>query len=304
MQNTKIKSICDGLILDILTIIPKGEIKAIIQISHGMAEHKERYIPIMRFFAEKGYVTIIHDHRGHGKSIKTREDLGYFYEENAEYVVEDLHQITQFIKNKYPNKKLILLGHSMGSMIVRKYIKKYDNEIAKLIICGSPSKNSFVILGMIFINIMKIFKGERYRCEICQEFILGKKANQNKKNNWICTDDKVVNNFNDDELCGFTFTLNGFSNLLNLMKDIYSKKSWKIKNKKLPILFIAGEKDKIIVNEKKWIESQEFLRDLGYENIDKILYPEMKHEILNELNKDIVWKDISNWIEEKGVYVF
>ena len=126
MEKNKIKSACDELMLDVLTIFPKGEIKGIVQISHGMAEHKERYIPFMEFLSQNGYVTVIHDHRGHGKSIKAKKDLGYFYEEKAEYIVEDLHQITNFIKNKYPNQKVILLGHSMGSMLVRKYIKKYD----------------------------------------------------------------------------------------------------------------------------------------------------------------------------------
>ena len=295
MENIKLKSACDGLELNVLIIEPEGEVKGIVQISHGMAERKERYIPFMEFLAQNGYVAIIHDHRGHGKSVKSKEDLGYFYENKAEYIVEDLHQITNFIKDKYPGKKLTLLGHSMGSMIVRKYIKKYDNEIDKLIVCGSPSKNPFVSLAIFFVNIMKFFKGERYRSEFCQSIALGKKTK--KPNNWICTDDKVVDNFNNDELCGFTFTLNGFSNLLYLMKDIYSKKGWQVNKKELPILFIAGAEDRIIVNEKKWLESQNFLRKVGYKNIEKILYPEMKHEILNEINKDVVWKDVKSWIE-------
>lgn len=306
MENSKIKSACDELMLDVLTIVPDGEIKGIVQISHGMAEHKERYIPFMEFLAQNGYVTVIHDHRGHGKSVKSKADLGYFYEENAEYVVEDLHQITTFIKNKYPNQKVILLGHSMGSMIVRKYIKKYDNDIDKLIVCGSPSKNPLVDLALLLVKILKAFKGEHYRSNLVQKLAFGKygkKFQQSKSENvWICSDNKVVNNYDDDELCGFTFTLNGFSNLFHVMKDIYSKKDWALSHKNLPILFIAGADDQVIINEKKWLESQEFLKNLGYENIEKILYPNMRHEILNEINKDVVWKDVYEWIEkEKGV---
>ena len=294
MENIKIKSDSDGLILDVLEIAPKGEIKGIVQISYGMTERKERYLSLMNFLAENGYVAIIHDHRGHGKSVKSKEDLGYFYEEKGEFVVEDLHQITQYVKQKYPHKKLTLLGHSMGSMIARKYIKKYDNEIDKLIVCGSPSKNPLLGLGAFGLKIMKIFRGERYRSEFCQNLILGKKE---KKNEWICTDEKVVDKFNHDELCGFTFTLNGFTNLLNLMKDIYNENGWCLKNKDLKILFIAGANDKIIMDERKWLESQKFLKKLGYENLYKILYPGMKHEILNEVNKDVVWKDVLEWIE-------
>lgn len=306
MENSKIKSACDELMLDVLTVVPDGEIKGIVQISHGMAEHKERYIPFMEFLAKNGYVTVIHDHRGHGKSVKSKADLGYFYEENAEYVVEDLHQITTFIKNKYPNQKVILLGHSMGSMIVRKYIKKYDKDIDKLIVCGSPSKNPLVDLALLLVRILRAFKGEHYRSNLMQKLAFGKygkKFQQSKSENvWICSDNKVVNNYDDDELCGFTFTLNGFSNLFHVMKDIYSKKDWALSHKNLPILFIAGADDQVIINEKKWLESQEFLKNLGYENIEKILYPNMRHEILNEINKDVVWKDVYEWIEkEKGV---
>lgn len=303
MENSKIKSACDELMLDVLTIVPDGEIKGIVQISHGMAEHKERYIPFMEFLAKNGYVTVIHDHRGHGKSVKSKADLGYFYEENAEYVVEDLHQITTFIKNKYPNQKVILLGHSMGSMIVRKYIKKYDNDIDKLIVCGSPSKNPLVDLALLLVKILKAFKGEHYRSNLVQKLAFGKygkKFQQSKSENvWICSDNKVVNNYDDDELCGFTFTLNGFSNLFHVMKDIYSKKDWALSHKNLPILFIAGADDQVIINEKKWLESQEFLKNLGYENIEKILYPNMRHEILNEINKDVVWKDVYEWMEKE-----
>ena len=303
MENSKIKSACDELMLDVLTVVPDGEIKGIVQISHGMAEHKERYIPFMEFLAKNGYVTVIHDHRGHGKSVKSKADLGYFYEENAEYVVEDLHQITTFIKNKYPNQKVILLGHSMGSMIVRKYIKKYDNDIDKLIVCGSPSKNPLVDLALLLVKILKAFKGEHYRSNLVQKLAFGKygkKFQQSKSENvWICSDNKVVNNYDDDELCGFTFTLNGFSNLFHVMKDIYSKKDWALSHKNLPILFIAGADDQVIINEKKWLESQEFLKNLGYENIEKILYPNMRHEILNEINKDVVWKDVYEWMKKE-----
>ncbi len=301
MEISKMKSACDELMLEVLTIVPDGKIKGIVQISHGMAEHKQRYIPFMKFLAENGYVTIIHDHRGHGKSVKSKEDLGYFYEEKAKYIVEDLHQITMFIKNKYPNQKLILLGHSMGSMIVRKYMKKYDADIDKLIVCGSPSKNPFVNVALGLVGMLKVLKGDRFRSNLIQNLTFGKypkKYQEPKSENvWICSDDKVVGKYDDDELCGFTFTLNGFSNLFHLMKDIYSPNDWELEHKNLPILFIAGADDQVIVSEKKWLESQEFLRNLGYQNIEKILYPNMRHEILNERNKDVVWKDVYEWIE-------
>lgn len=302
VKELKIKSKCDGLQISVTIYSPEKEIKGIFQIAHGMSEHKERYYPLMRYLTERGYVTIINDHRGHGQSVKSKDDLGYFYDTTSEYIVEDLHQITMMVKELYPNQKLNLLGHSMGSMVVRKYMKKYDNEIDKLIVCGSPSENKLVNFGLIFLNIRKFLKGERYRSETIQKMALGnfnKKSNDNTSlNSWICEDKETVQQYDKDELCGFTFTINGFENLFKLMKSIYSKKGWQMKNKDLPILFIAGSEDPIIVNKKKWRKSQEFLKKLGYINVTNRMYEGLRHEILNEINKEEVYGDIINFIEK------
>ena len=131
----------DGLPLSVAKFAPDtdAEIKGIVQISHGMAEHKERYFPFMEYLVSKGYAAVINDHRGHGASVKSKDDLGYFYDESGRFIMEDLHQITQDIKEHLPGKPVYLFGHSMGSMVVRDYIKKYDDQIEKLIVCGSPS---------------------------------------------------------------------------------------------------------------------------------------------------------------------
>lgn len=301
IENQKIKSNQDGLELEISIIKPQGEIKGIMQISHGMAEHKERYYPFMEYLVEQGYVTVIHDHRGHGMSVKKQEDLGYFYEDKAEYVVEDLYQVTNLIKNQYPNKKLILFGHSMGSMVVRKYIKKYDKEIDKLIVCGSPSKNPFVEFAIGFVKVMKRIKGEYYKSQLIQTLAFGtyhkKIQNPISKNAWICANEEVVKQYDADKLNGFIFTLNGFQNLFTLMKDIYTKKDWKLNHKELPIFFIAGKEDPVIVSPKKWEMAQSFLKEIGYQKVSGKLYEGMRHEILNEKDKKKVFEDILKWIE-------
>lgn len=298
---TKIKSNQDGLELDVSFIRPEGEIKGIVQISHGMAEHKERYYPFMEYLASCGYISIIHDHRGHGASVKKQEDLGYFYDDTAEHIVEDLHQITTYIKEKYPNKKLVLFGHSMGSMVVRKYIKKYDKEIDQLIVCGSPSKNPLVGLALMIVKMLKGFKGEYHRSKLIQKLAFGT-YNKNivkpiSENAWVCANEETVKAYDEDKLNGFIFTLNGFQNLFTLMKDIYIKQGWQLNHKELPIFFIAGEDDPVIVSTKKWQEAQDFLKEIGYQNVSGKLYQGMKHEILNEKDKKIVFEDILNWIE-------
>lgn len=283
-ENIQIKSECDKLPLDVLILIPENEIKGIIQFSHGMSEYKNKYIKFMEYLTQKGYVTVIHDQRGHGKSIRNKEDLGYFYDEKAEFVVEDLKQITLYIKNRFPNKKLVLFGHSMGSMIVRKFIKKYDDEINGLIVCGSPSRNSKVDLGILTVKILKIFFGDKHRSKFVNRLTFGKST-------------KPKDDTNQDELTGFIFTLNGFQNVFTLMKDIYSKEGWLIKNKNLPILFIAGSDDSIIKDKERWIESQDFLKNLGYDNIQNKLYDGLKHELINSGQQE-VWEDIYNFAEK------
>lgn len=298
-ENIKIISDQDSLELDCLLIKPNKEIKAIVEIAHGMNEHKERYIDFMKFLAKNGYASFIHDHRGHGKSIKNNNDLGYFYEDNASYVVEDLHQINEYLKNKFKDKKIILFGHSMGSMIVRKYISKYAHTIDGLIVCGSPSKNNASKLGLKIVKLLKSIKGERYRSELVKKLMFGgfdKKGSE--PNSWVCHNKEILKLYNEDELCKYTYTLNGYENIIKLMIDIYNPKIYNRNNLDLPIYFIAGNDDPVIKSKKDFNEAINFLKKIGYHNIDNTLYDDMSHEILNEINNNLVYDDILNWLNK------
>ena len=296
-EKIKLTSEVDKLELDCIMIIPEGEIKGIVQLVHGMNEHKERYIDFMEYLAENNYASIIHDHRGHGKSIRKDEDLGYFYDDKAEAVVEDVYQITKYLKERFKDKKIILFGHSMGSMIVRKFIAKYDDEIDKLIVCGSPSQNKGAKAGLAIIKIMKTVKGEKYHSKSFKKIMFkGYDKKGQVKNSWICNNKDIVEKYNKDELCQYEYTLNGYENIVRLMIDIYNEKIYQKKNLKLPIYFIAGREDPVIISEKDWYKAQDFLKNIGYENISSKLYDNMKHEILNEENNKIVYEDILKFL--------
>lgn len=298
-EQIKIKSEKDGLILDCILIEPDNNIKGVVQLAHGMNEHKERYIDFMEFLASNGYVVFINDHRGHGQSLKSKDDLGYFYDENAEFVVDDLHQITSYLKEKYKSKKLILMGHSMGSMIVRKYISKYDDLIDGLIVCGSPSENKAATLGLKVIKIMKKIKGDKYRSKLIKKLMFGGYDKKGElPNNWICSNNEIVKKYNEDELCQYEYTLNGYENIVKLMIDIYNPAIYNKKNVTLPILFVAGADDPVIFSEKDWNKAQEFLKNIGYKDTKGILYKNKRHEILNELDNKIVYNDILKWINK------
>ncbi len=296
----KIKSEKDDLNLSVSIIEPNIEAKGIVQISHGMAEHKERYYDIMNYLAENGYVCIIHDHRGHGASVKSEKDLGYFYSENIDFIVDDLYKITKYIKNKYPNLKLTLFSHSMGTLVARNYLKKYDNEIDKIILCGPPTKNNLSTLGIIIAKILNFFYNKNTPNKILNNMTFG---NYNKKekieNGWISENIENVKKYNADELCGYIFTTNGFINLYKLMKKAFDKRDWKIKNKELKLYVIAGENDPVIQNKTKFEELVNFLEEIGYKNIKFKLYKNMKHEILNEKENKKVYDDIFNFIDKE-----
>lgn len=299
----KIQSACDGLPLSLAIYRPEQEnIRGVVQLSHGMAEHKERYYPLMEFLAEHGFASAINDHRGHGESVKSKEDWGYFYDDTSDFVVEDLHQITAELKELFPGMPVYLFGHSMGSLIVRKYIKKYDDEIDKLIVCGSPSKNPMVGAALALVGIQKAIKGDRHRSKLIQKLAFGSYNNKIESpassNAWLSASEDNVAEYDGDEACGFMFTLNGFKNLFTLMKEVYETDGWQLKNRELPIFFIAGEEDPVIAGKKAWDESREFLKKIGYADVSGKLYPGLRHEILNEKQARTIYEDILTFLEK------
>lgn len=295
MKIEMIQSKQDGLNLQIAMMEctnPKG----IVQISHGMAEHKERYFDFMKYLNEKGYICIIHDHRGHGKSVKSKEDHGYFYTENMDYIVEDLFQVTQYIHDIYPELKITLFSHSMGTLVARCFLKKHDAAISKLVLCGPPTENSAASLGLAFAKLLKPFFKEKKGNTILNKMAFAGYGNGYE---WLSKNQENVKQYEADEECGYLFTTNGFINLFQLMIGAFNKKDYQVENSDLPILLIAGEKDPVIQNAEKFQALRKFLINVGYKHVSSKLYPALKHEILNETENSIVYNDIYDFIQKE-----
>ncbi len=290
-EHIYVKSNCDGLKLYTSIFVPDKPIRGIVQISHGMVEHQVYYYDLMKFLAKVGYVAVIHDHRGHGKSVWNDQDLGYFYEEKADYIVDDMVQITRMIKDRYPKVPVYLFGHSMGSLVARKYLKKYDREVKKVILCGSPSINGASSFGKFLCKAGKIWHGDRYRSKFLNRMVLPK-----PKSNWLSINEEYVNEYKEDKYCGYIFTINGFINLMQLMCDVYSKKGWKLDNPNMDILFIAGEKDPITKGEKKFLKSVHFLEKIGYNHVSYKLFYGCKHVVFKD-KPDEVYAEILEFLE-------
>lgn len=301
-EKRKIVSNIDGLELDFLCLIPEGTPKGIVQIHHGMSEHKERYLPFMEYLANEGFVSAIHDCRGHGKSIKEPEDLGYMYGVGAEGLVEDAHQITLFLKEKWPELPLVLFGHSMGSLVVRMYAKKYDEDLDMLIVCGSPSKNPYLKLGQKVLGMQKKIRGDRHLSKLMEAMSFGayakKFAKEKSRFAWCCSNETVVQEYEDSSLCGFTFSVDGYQTLLGLMEETYSKVGWNVKNPQMPVLFVGGSEDPCIGGARKYAQAVQFMRLRGYKKTKGRLFPKMRHEILNETDQLLVFQEIKKYIEK------
>ncbi|MBR7189135.1 MAG: lysophospholipase [Clostridia bacterium] len=284
----------DGLALSLCTVLPEGEPRALVQFAHGMAEHKERYLPFMEFLAQHGYATVINDHRGHGASVKSPEDLGYFYADGAAALVDDLHQITLWFRQQYPGKKLILFGHSMGALAVQVYRQKYDRDIDALVVCGNPGRNPATGAGLLLNRLMTLFRGERYISPLFVQMTTGSfsKAHPSSDthNAWLSTNQDNVQRYDADPLCGFPFTLNGYRALLELMRDAYRPVPAGCPD--LPVHFISGEHDPCAPDRKGFYDSVQRTKDAGYRHVTAKIYPGMRHEILNHTNHQIVYDDL------------
>ena len=292
----------DGLQLAILVATPEdGEPKAVVQFVHGMCEHKERYEQTMSFLAQHGYACVIHDHRGHGASVHQENDLGFMYKGGWRALVDDVHVVNQWIHQHFPGCKVILFGHSMGAMVVRSFAKRYDDCIDALVVCGTPADNPVKGMGKALAWTIGATRGWRSRPQLLHRITLGAYNKPFETEGWpaawVCSDPDVLKDYHADPLCQYVFTANGFYHLMGLMEDCYAKKGWQLARPSLPVWFISGAQDPCRGSDAQFQAAVEHMRKLGYQHVTSRLYPDMRHEILNETRRQEVWDDLLRFIE-------
>ena len=287
----------DGLQLAAHVVAPENP-KAAVVLVHGMAEHKERYLHFMSWLSEQGFACVITDLRGHGATASNKEELGYFGAGGSRKLVEDTVSVVSWTREQYPGLKLFLFGHSMGSLIVRCFAREYDSSIDGLLVCGSPSKNGAAGLGKILAGCIGLFRGSHYRPKMMEKLSTGslqrKFKEEGLENAWLSTNKANVQAYNEDPLCGFRFTANGYKALMDLMAQTYDPDDWTLARPELPVHFIAGADDPCIGSIKEFSRAVSFLRTRGYRTVTSKVYPGLRHEILNEQGKEKVWKDIAD----------
>ena len=291
-----VASAVDGLPLSVLLVTPEEAPKGLVQFCHGMAEYKERYLPFMEWLAAQGYACLIHDHRGHGQSVRAQEDLGWFGEDGGRAVVEDTHQMTLFFREKFPGLPLTLFGHSMGSLIVRCYLRQYDKDLDALVVSGCVSENPAAKIALGLVRFLEKSKGDRHRSKLITGMAFGSYAKpfkgETSPNCWLNTDADAVAAYDADPLCGFTFTLNGYEALFTLCGACYETEGWGMAKPELPIHFVSGADDPCMTSAKLFASAVAFLRGRGYRAVSSRLFSGMRHEILNEPEHLTVYEEV------------
>ncbi len=285
--------------------VPEGKVICILQIVHGMAEYIERYEEMAQYFAEKGILVTGEDHLGHGKSVSKDGTYGYFCKQDpAMVVVRDVHRLKKMTQEDYPGIPYVILGHSMGSFILRNYLFRYGTGIQGAIICGSGSKpQGLVKVCKVLAAIQKVLFSDKHEAKLLDKLAFGgyhkKIASPKTAFDWLCRDEKVVDAYVKDKLCGFTFTVNGFQTLFELLYRMNQTSNLAQMPKQLPIFFIAGEEDPVGDYGAGVKKACEDFEKAGMEQLSMKLYPNDRHEILNELDKWQIYEDIYPWIVER-----
>lgn len=280
------------------------EVRGVVQIVHGMCEHVDRYEDFASFLTDKGFVVTAEDHLGHGKSIKD-DKKGYFCKmDPATVVVRDVHRLKKMTEEMYRGKPYFIIGHSMGSFILRNYLFKYGKGISGAIIMGTgmPTKPEVILLKTLA-SIGCLFGHAARPSKFIYALAMG---SYNKKIkdprtpvDWLTKVDSVVDAYIEDPLCGFVFPCNGFKTMGELILRLHKKSNIEKMPITLRVLFTSGKEDPVgNYGTAPMSVYKEFL-NVGMQKVKIKLYEGDRHEILNETDKETVYEDIYNWLIEE-----
>lgn len=277
-------------------------IKGVLQIAHGMAETAARYERFAKYLTDNGFIVYINDHRGHGKTAKELENVGYLAEKDGfKWLVEDLHCLTEIIKKENPDVPVFLLGHSMGSFVTQRYIMLYGKELNGAILSGSNGRQGLMLkLGLMVAKSEIKKNGRKAKSQKLNDMSFKSYNNSFKPNrtefDWLSRDNDEVDKYINDPFCGSVFTAGFYYDFLTGLMEIENRENLKSVPKDLPIYIFSGEKDPVGVNGKGVKKLVDTYKALGVSDLTFKLYKEGRHEMLNETNRDEVMKDVADWL--------
>ena len=282
---------------------PEQPPKAVIQLVHGIAEYITRYDRFANYLNDLGFVVVGEDHMGHGDSIGEDGIRGYFHGGwfNG---VQDTYQLLEDTKKEYPDLPYVLFGHSMGSFMVRTILAKYpESGISAAIICGTGWQPSFALPALIKVleGICKK-NGEETPNQKIHDLVFGgynkRIPNPRTTKDWLSRDEEIVDRYVADPLCGFVASCGLMRDMIIGIRYVQTPANLANMKKYLPVLFIAGDADRVGPYGKGVEKAAKAFRKSGMVNVTVKLYPEARHEILNEINYREVFEDIREWLDK------
>jgi alpha-beta hydrolase superfamily lysophospholipase len=296
----------DGVDIQVYEWLPdKPEnIKAILQIAHGMAEHASRYSNFAEFMVSNNFAVYANDHRGHGKTAGSLENVGFIAPKNGwNLMVNDFRQISLHIKKKHTDKALYVFGHSMGSFIVRNFIANPGIKIEGAILSGTGGNPGLLgQIGVLLTKLIMLFYPAKSPSPFMDRLSFGKFNNAFKPNrtkfDWLSRDNIQVYKYIDDPFCGTIFSIGFFNNLLNGLNYVSKQKTIDLVAEDVALLIFSGEKDPVGNNGKGVTEVYNKFKKAGIKNVTLKLFPNARHEMLNETNNLEVYQFILDWLKK------
>ena len=282
--------------------VPESQPVGIVQLAHGMVDHIGRYSELGEYLAEHGYVFAGHDHLGHGRTAATAEERGYFAKKDGyRVVVDDLKVTNEYLRGEFSGIPLFLMGHSMGSFITRLYVAEYPDTVDGYICHGTAGKNPAAPFGIALIGVMKLIFGDRHRSAFVRSLADGGYNRHFDKSEgedaWLSRDGERIKAVRDPEIPPFTFTLSAYGDLFRML-SYCNKPSWYSSYPKdMPTLIVSGEADPVGGFGKGVREVYSGLVKAGARSVTLRLYPEARHELFCETNREEVFSDLLEWLK-------
>ena len=285
--------------------MPDSQSRAVcvVQVVHGMAEYAERYEEFAQFMTDRGIVVTGEDHLGHGKSVGENGTYGYFCEQDpATVLVRDVHRLKKITQELYPGVPYVILGHSMGSFITRNYMYRYGSGIAAAVVMGTGMQPLAVLkISKAIARLQRVFCGPAHVSRLIDKLAFGsynkRIGNARTPFDWLSRDAERVDRYIADPMCGFVFTVNGFSTLFELISRLYRRENLQQIPKNLPVYMVSGTGDPVGGYGKGVQKAYDSLREAGLENIELKLYEGGRHELMNETNRTEVMQGIYEWLK-------
>lgn len=284
--------------------MPGVKPKAILQISHGMQEYIRRYRHLAWYLAEQGYVVCGNDHLGHGQTSGDSGNDGWFASRGGDgWVLQDLHRMTEIARERYPDLPCYLLGHSMGSFFARWYATVYPAVLDGLIISGTSGPNPLGGMGLTAARLLAKIKGGKYRSPLMEKLMFGSYckgipgASTGKE--WVMRDREALAEYVADPKCAFSFTLDGYRDLITVLQRV-NRPEWSQQvPTTLPILIVSGEADPVGNYGKGVTAVHDMLVNAGVLDVTMRLYPNCRHELHNELPeyKEAFYQELLQWLD-------